>query len=310
VYFPQVASSRNAFSEPLVNNPGCNGDCFATRDLRYISIATINSAGGAVSGLKTRLAVSGLKSGGPIQAVTLQSVDVVGASHPAARAGDHYVAMDRDGDIHTMDFPGDTHSTVAPAPISTADPERMPAWSPDGVRLGFVRTDSGRRSLDIFDLTPGIQAITTTLDLGADAPTPQTQAFESLWGGVALANRAAAPLIVCTTVCSPSSLSSSLSPLVNLTPTISLSPIGQKVGIFVVRRTGGRHTVLGVREPRIKVIGRVPLGATRKGRNHLHWHGRVHGKRLKPGKYLLTFRLLRHGKVTATSKSIPFRVRR
>jgi hypothetical protein len=36
----------------------------------------------------------------------------------------------------------------------------------------------------------------------------------------------------------------------------------------------------------------------------------VHGKRLKPGNYLLTFRLLRHGKVTATSKSIPFRVRR
>ena len=33
-------------------------------------------------------------------------------------------------------------------------------------------------------------------------------------------------------------------------------------------------------------------------------------KGLKPGKYLLTFRLLRHGQVTAISKSIPFRVRR
>ena len=97
---------------------------------------------------------------------------------------------------------------------------------------------------------------------------------------------------------------------INLTPTISLSPIGQQVGIFVVRRTGGTHKVLGITEPRIKVIGRVPPGATRKGRNHLHWNGRVNGKRLKPGRYLLTFRLLRDGQVTATSKSIPFRVRR
>jgi hypothetical protein len=241
--------------------------------------------------------------------VTLQSVDLSGASHPAARVGDHYVAMDRDADIHTMDFPGDTGSTVAPAPISTGDPERMPAWSPDGQRLGFVRTANGHRSLDIYDLTPGIQAITTTSDLGVDAPTPQTQAFESLWGGIALANLAAASTIVCPTGCTPLSFRATLPSLVTLAPTISLSPIGQKVGIFVVRRTGGTHRVLGVREPRIKVIGRVPLGRTRKGRNHLHWNGRVHGKRLEPGKYLLTFRLLRHGNVTATSKSIPFRVR-
>jgi WD40-like Beta Propeller Repeat len=309
VYFPQVATSRSAFTEPLVNNPSCNGQCSAGRDLRYISLATINAASGAVNSLTTRLAVSGLKSGGPGQPVTLQSVDLSGASHPAARVGDHYVAMDRDADIHTIDFPGDTNSTVAPAPISTADPERMPAWSPDGLRLGFVRTANGRRTLAIYDLTPGIQAITTTSDLGADVPTPQTQAFQSLWGGVALADQAAAPIIVCPRACVPPALSRILTPLLNLTPTISLSPTGQKVGIFVVRRTGGTHRVLGVREPRIKVIGRVPLGHTRKGRNHLHWNGRVHGKRLKPGKYLLTFRLLRHGNVTATSKSIPFRVR-
>jgi hypothetical protein len=212
--------------------------------------------------LTTRMAVSGLKSGGPGQPVTLQSVDLSGASHPAARAGDHYVALDRSGDIQTMDFPGDTDSTIAPAPISTADPERMPAWSPDGLRLGFVRTANGHRTLDIYDLTPGIQAITTTIDLGTDPPTPQAQAFQSVWGGLALANLSSAPTIVCT-VCSLAALSRNLNPLVNLTPTISLSPIGQRAGIFVVRRTGRTHTVLGVKEPRIKVIGRVPLGATK-----------------------------------------------
>jgi hypothetical protein len=92
-----------------------------------------------------------------------------------------------------MDFPGDTDSTIAPAPISTADPERMPAWSPDGLRLGFVRTANGHRTLDIYDLTPGIQAITTTIDLGTDPPTPQAQAFQSVWGGLALANLSSAP---------------------------------------------------------------------------------------------------------------------
>jgi hypothetical protein len=308
VYFPQVASVRNAFTETLPSNTFCSGGCIAGRDLRYLSMATINATSGAITNVTTRLAVVGLKNGGPNSVVTLQSVDLVGASHPAVRTSDHYVAMDRNGDIQTMDFPGDTNPTVAPAPISTTSPEHMPAWSPDGLRLGWEFTLNGDRSVAIYDLTPGIQTITDLYDLGPDAPTPQTQAFQSLWGGISLAARAVAPTIVCT-VCAPLNLKRPI-PVLNLTPTISLSPPGQIVGIFVVRRTGGTHTVLGVKEPRIQVIGRVPLGATRKGRNHLRWNGRVNGKRLKPGSYLLTFRLLRHNQVTPTSKSIPFRVRR
>jgi hypothetical protein len=304
-FFPHVATVRNAFTEPLVNSQACNGQCLAGRDLRYTTIAAIDSSSGATTSLKTRLAVVGLQSGGGTEPVTLQSVDVSGANHAAARAGDHYVAMDRSGDIATMDFPGDASATTAPAPFSTSDAEQMPAWAPDGLRLGWVRVSGGHRNLELYDLTPGIQSILATLDLGAVAPTPQTQGFQSVWGSIALAKLAVAPAIVCT-VCSPAAIRG---PLVNLSPTISLSPIGQQVGIFVVRRKGGKHTVLGVKEPRIKAIGRVPLGATRRGRNHLEWDGRVNGRRLRPGRYLLTFRLLRHGAVTATSKSIPFRVR-
>ena len=51
--------------------------------------------------------------------------------------------------------------------------------------------------------------------------------------------------------------------------------------------------MLGVKQPRIKVIGRVPLGKTKKGRNRFPWDRKVDGKRLEPGKYLLTYRLLR-----------------
>ena len=51
--------------------------------------------------------------------------------------------------------------------------------------------------------------------------------------------------------------------------------------------------MLGVEQPKIKVVGRVPLGKAKQGRNRFRWDGKVAGKRLKPGKYLLTYRLLR-----------------
>ena len=93
-------------------------------------------------------------------------------------------------------------------------------------------------------------------------------------------------------------------------PTIIRPAGGVQVGIFVVRRTGGTRTVLGVEQPKISVVGRVPLGKAKRGRNRFRWDGKVAGKRLKPGKYLLTYRLLRDEKVTTLSKSIPFTVRR
>ncbi|MDA0162468.1 hypothetical protein OM076_19500 [Solirubrobacter ginsenosidimutans] len=68
--------------------------------------------------------------------------------------------------------------------------------------------------------------------------------------------------------------------------------------------------MLGVRQPTIKVVGRVPLGATKHGRNRFAWDGKVAGKRLPPGKYLLTYRLLRGAAVTSVSNSIPFSVTR
>ena len=73
-----------------------------------------------------------------------------------------------DSDIHSMEFPLNTSTTQAPAPITTQSDERMPAWSPDGLQLGFVRQVNGRRKLGIYDLTPGLQTIVNGLvDIGA-----------------------------------------------------------------------------------------------------------------------------------------------
>ena len=65
-------------------------------------------------------------------------------------------------------------------------------------------------------------------------------------------------------------------------PPISIST---SLGIFVARVTGTRK-LLGRTTPRIRVVGRVPLGRTRKGANRFRWNGKVNGKRLAAGTYL------------------------
>lgn len=236
----------------------------------------------------------------------------VPVSHPTPRSGDRYVAMDKttagDADIQTISFPAETSLTPAPAPITTAAPERIPAWSPGGLQLAFVRTTDGRRKLAIFDLTPGLQTIVNPpIDIGADAPSPQTRAFQSSWGGLSLAESSALdiPVVTCTTSC-VTSLQTSLAG-VPLKPLVSTTTKTQTIGIFVVRVTG-KHKLLGRTVPRIKPIGRVPLGRTRKGRNLFRWNGKVNGRKLKPGTYLLTFRALRRERVVSTSGSVRFKV--
>ena len=183
-------------------------------------------------------------------------------SHPAIRSGDEYIALDKapgsNADIQTISFPSETALTAAPAPITSADPERMPAWSPGGLQLGFVRTTAGRRVL-----------LSTT------------------------SRRA----------CRPSSTrrSTSVSKVV-LSPTVSTTTKTQTIGIFVVRVIGKRE-LMGRTVPRIRQVGRVPLGATRKGRNTFRWNGKVNGKRLKRGTYLLTYRALRGARIVSTSGS-------
>jgi hypothetical protein len=294
---------------------------------RYLSLAYIDGNTGALQTGQahlTTLRFSSTNNGPPVAEGRSNSFGSAGApaSHPVPRNPDDYTALDlangNDVNIQTLSWPSETQLTPAPAPITTSEPERMPAWSPDGIQLGFVRTKSGRRNLVVFDATPGIQnALNPPLDLGADAPTPQTRAYQSVWGGLSLAlassldgggTSGGSPAVTCLVSCiSPLQNSTLLS--APLQPKLSFTTLSQTVGIFVARVTGTRK-LLGRRVPRISVVGRVPLGRTVKGVNRFRWNGKVNGRRLRAGTYLLTYRALKRGRVLSISGSIRLTVTR
>jgi hypothetical protein len=307
-----AASIRNLFSENITGQ-GCQ-PCSATRTARYLGLAYHDPATGALQNGVVRLSLVGMF--GVFSSINTFSVLHFGsatapAGHPVARPGDGYVAFHQllgsNADIQGLLYPRVTQPEAANGTgMRTSLHERMPAWSPDGSKLGFVRTAlTGSRLLLIYDSTPGIQAVSAPITLGAQASTPQLRQIQDVYGGLSLANIPAAPATSCGSTC----VSSLNRGTLTLSPTVTKVISGQSIGIFVVRRTGGTRTILGVKQPRIKVIGRVPLGKTKKGTNRFRWDLRVNGKRLKPGRYLLTYRLLRGGAVTTTSDSIPFRVR-
>ncbi len=74
------------------------------------------------------------------------------------------------------------------------------------------------------------------------------------------------------------------------------------VGLFVQRITG-RHRVLGKRAFKLRTVGRVPLGTFKKGKLRKRWDFRVNGKRLRPGRYLVTVRAVRGKTVRELGKA-------
>jgi len=289
-------------------------------DRLMLTLASFNQTTGALTKSVVHLARSQRQSPDPpsIQFREFGSA-AQPAAHPMPRARDNTVALEvgtqgaglnpLNFDIHTTSLPIVNFSvpdlTPAPPAINTSAPEHMPAWSPDDLKLGFVRITAARRTLAVFDATLGIQAVVNSpLDLGPDAPTTQLRAFQFAWGGLSLAEDPdAAPTTTCTTNCLLSLSNSNLTSTV-LSPTLT-SP--STIGIFVARVTGTRR-LLGRRVPRLRPVGRVPLGRARRGRNRFRWNGKVAGKRLRPGTYLLTFRTLRGKRVTNTSNSVRFTV--
>jgi hypothetical protein len=315
----QTLETPHAAFVPSVHtdfDPTLNGQ--RSLDGRYLSLAYVDANTGAlVKGLAHITSVRFFPQGssfiGSIGKTNAFGSPGAPAGHPVPRSGDNYTALDlasgNDVDIQTLSWPTETTLTRAPSPISTIDPERMPAWSPDGIRLGFVRTIAGKRKLGVFDATPGIQGLVNPpFVIATDAPTPQTRAYQSTWGGLSLANSSSldVPTVTCTSNCLQTLSASNTSQTVSLTPKASTSTT---IGIFVARVTGTRK-LLGRTTPRIRVVGRVPLGRTRKGANRFRWNGKVNGKRLAAGTYLLTYRTLKGRRVLSLSRSIRFTVSR
>jgi hypothetical protein len=106
--------------------------------------------------------------------------------------------------------------------------------------------------------------------------------------------------VICTVACQTAVAKGVLKPRV-------VAP--GKVGILVARVVG-EHRVLGLTLPRIERVGRVPLGVQTVGTRRIPWDGKVNGRKLRAGRYLVTFRGLdANGRILGISTSAPLRVR-
>jgi hypothetical protein len=298
------------------------------RDRLLLTLAYIDRTTGALVKSLAHLGLNVRQPGTslPLQALRKEFGNAdTPASHPVARAGDQTVAFAMgaagNSDIHTTTLPnGGVFSvptpTPAPAAINTSADEQMPTWSPDDLKLGFVRTTAGRRKLAVFDATPGIQSVLNPpVDIGPEAPTPQTRSFQAVWGGLSMAEAAQVDPPAPATTCSAACLAALQPPPgATVLQPVSLQPVVKtpgtkplKIGILVARVTGKRK-LLGRTVPKLRVVGRVPLGRVRNGTNRFRWNRRVAGKRLERGTYVLTFRTLKGEIVTSTSNSVRFTV--
>ena len=79
---------------------------------------------------------------------------------------------------------------------------------------------------------------------------------------------------------------------------------------LLVQRIVGPHEVLGRRAPKLRKVGRVPLGRFHKGHHRKRWRFTVRGHKLRPSCYLVTFRALtRKRQVRDLSRPYTVRIR-
>jgi len=68
--------------------------------------------------------------------------------------------------------------------------------------------------------------------------------------------------------------------------------------------------LFGHRVPTLRTVGRVPFGQFKRGHHKVRWNLRVNGRRLRPGTYLVTPRLVtRRGVVRELGKPRVLRIR-
>jgi hypothetical protein len=184
--------------------------------------------------------------------------------------------------------------TRLPAAVDTSADESQPALTADGRFVAFVRHGSGGHDrLFLWDSQTQLLVNPDGVDLGAITSRDV--------GNVALYTQP---------VFSIGQVSISQVSNVALANVEARLTVHGGVGILV-QRIVGRHRILGRREYKLRMVGRVPLGFFKKGRHHLHWNLRVNGRPLRPGRYLVTLRALsRQGVVRDLAKPDVIRVRR
>lgn len=155
---------------------------------------------------------------------------------------------------------------VLPAIVNSPADESQPALTADGRYLAFVRHGGdGHDRLLIWDSQTQTLLNAQGVDLGAMTSRDV--------GSVSLYSK----LILVAPTINPSGL-------INLQLT---APSG--IGI-IVQRILGTHRVLGRQAYKLGPARRVPLGTFRKGHHGIRWNLEVNGRRLAPGRYLVTVR--------------------
>jgi hypothetical protein len=159
-------------------------------------------------------------------------------------------------------------STLLPSLVDTPLDESRPAFTPDSRYLGFIR--HGRDSHDrvfVFDNETQTLINEAGADLGLSVGATRDIGNLSLF---------VRPLIKASGLTQAGVVTFNV-----------LDPTG--IGILV-QRVVGTHKLFGKSVPKLAPVGRVPLGKFKRGNGHVRWNLRVGGKRLKPGRYLVTVR--------------------
>ena len=121
------------------------------------------------------------------------------------------------------------------------------------------------------------------INLGAATPTSQLRSFQDVWGGVSLAleTQPNAVAVSCSVQTCVGPLDGAVLGQATLTPTASGGKLSSNSIGIVVAKVVGKHSLLGREVPKIKPLGRVPLGRAASGRNRFSWNGKVAGRKLK-----------------------------
>ena len=216
---------------------------------------------------------------------------------PALRPGDNTnVTVIEDGDLARIEFDGSPSRQLVSLPgASLAGDERFPQWTPDGRYLVWLA------------LGPPIQALGGELREGTikvyDTETQALVASRSLGR-----KERFSALAVAQTLTVVAAFDVNLG-LERTDPTLSVRLTSPATVGILVQRVVGTRQLLGRRAPRLKLVGRVPLGRHGRGRTRIPWNGRVNGRELRPGRYQITMRRLVRNKVVELSEPVTVRIR-
>jgi hypothetical protein len=159
-------------------------------------------------------------------------------------------------------------SASLPSLIDTSLDESRPAFTTDSRYLGCIRRGrDGHERVFVFDNETQTLINEAGADLGLSVGATRDIGNLSLY---------VRPLIKASGLTQAGVVTFNV-----------LDPTG--IGILV-QRVVGTHKLFGKSVPKLAPVGRVPLGKFKRGNGHVRWNLRVGGKRLKPGRYLVTVR--------------------